>query len=519
LRTQLQTISFLLPFNEKPVFYLKVLPVLVGLKLYHRDMADIVLTTFNAKYVHTAFGLRYLLANLGPIKNRAVLLEADIHQWPIDHAEAILAHKPRIVGFGVYIWNVSQTYETIKIIKTISPDTVVVLGGPEISYAYERHPLYALTDYIIPGEADLAFRELAQRILAGNPPHEKVFPTEPPDLAEIELPYSLYSDSDVQHRVIYVETTRGCPFKCQFCLSAIDHRVRYFPLDPVLQEIKRLIERGATKLKFVDRTFNVRLDHAVQVMEFLLANYRPGVSLHFEIVPDRLQPELIELSRKFPPGALRFELGIQTLNPEVASRIDRPQVNKKIIDTIRTLRESTSVHLHTDLIFGLPGETLESFATGFDQLVALNPHEIQVGILKRLPGAPIAIHDEPFQMRYNPNPPYEILSNTTTDFFTVQEIRRFARYWEIIWNSGRFAFTAPLIWAGEDSPFYAFLNFTRWLYKRVGRTDSIALPRLARLLFEYLTQVRGIDPQIVAKSITKDYHAVPRQPIPGLTKN
>lgn len=477
-------------------------------------MADIVLTTFNAKYVHTAFGLRYLLANLGALRNNATILEADIHQRPIDHAEAVLAARPRIVGFGVYIWNVQQVWETVRILKRLRPALVVVLGGPEISHQTEQHPLFELADYVVAGEAETTFARLCEQILGGMHPGTKLVRAEPPDLASLALPYDLYTDTDLAHRVIYVETTRGCPFKCQFCLSALDRTVRYFPRERVLSEIQRLLNRGATKIKFVDRTFNVQLEHARTVLEHLLAHYKPGVSLHFEIVPDRLQPELIDLAGRFPAGALRFEIGIQTFNPEVSKRIARPQNHARIIETIRALRERTSVHLHADLIFGLPGETPESFASGFDQLVALKPQEIQVGILKRLPGAPIAVHDEPFAMKYNPNPPYEILENRDVNFETVQQMRRFARYWEIIWNSGRFPNTAPLIWARDPSPFRAFSKFTQWLYARAGRTDSIALPRLVRLLFEYLTGELGLDRHHVARSLAADYLRTPRPDLP-----
>lgn len=481
-------------------------------------MAEIVLSTFNAKYVHTAFGLRYLLANLGPLRNKAAILETDIHQRPIDHAETVLAARPRIVGFGVYIWNVQQVWETVRILKRLRPALVVVLGGPEISHQPEQHPLYDLADYVVAGEGEIAFARLCEQILCGMAPHTKLIRAEPPDLASLALPYDLYTDTDLAHRVIYVETTRGCPFKCQFCLSALDSTVRYFPRERVLAEIKRLIDRGATKIKFVDRTFNVQLEHARAVLEHLLAHYKPGVSIHFEIVPDRLQPELIDLAARFPKSALRFEIGIQTFNPEVSVRIGRLQDHARIIETVRVLRERTGVHLHADLIFGLPGETLDSFAAGFDRLVALRPQEIQVGILKRLPGAPIAVHDEPFAMRYNPNPPYEILENRDVSFETVQQMRRFARYWEIIWNSGRFPNTAPLLWARDPSPFRAFWGFTQWLYARVGRTDSIALPRLVRLLFEFLTNELGLDRYQVAHALAADYLRTPRPDLPDFIK-
>ncbi len=214
-----------------------------------------------------------------------------------------------------------------------------------------------------------------------------------------------------------------------------------------MTHLQRLLDRGVRQFKFVDRTFNLDLDTSRAILEFLLARHRPGHFFHFEMIPDRLPEELRAVIARFPPGALQFEIGVQTFNPEVAERISRRQNYERLEDNFRFLRERTGVHLHADLIAGLPGESLESFAAGFDRLVALGPHEIQVGILKRLRGTPIARHDAEWQMVYNPHPPYEILQNRLIDFATMQKLRRFARYWDLVGNSGNFVETAPLIWS------------------------------------------------------------------------
>ena len=486
-------------------------------------MTDIVLTTLNAKFIHAAFGLRYLLANLGPLRERAGLAEFDINQRPLEIAEALLAREPKIIGFGVYIWNVTPTTEVIVILKRLRPDITVVLGGPEVSYEVEQQAIVQLADYVVTGEADLKFAEVCRELLEGRRPKTKVIPAPLPEFGQLELPYDLYDDQDVAHRVIYVEASRGCPFSCEFCLSSLDIPVRQAPLEKLTEHLQRLLERGVKQFKFVDRTFNLNLGVSRALLEFFLDKYRRGLFLHFEMIPDRLPDGLREIIGRFPPGSLQFEVGIQSFNAEVCERISRRQDFTKLEDNIRFLRQETGVHLHTDLIFGLPGETMESFGAGFDRLVALNPQEIQVGILKRLRGTPIVRHDAEWQMVYSPLPPYEILQNKLIDFATLQRMRRFARYWDLVSNSGNFTETAPLIWTGRGaltptplsprrgegeaiSPFWSFLRWSEWLYAQVGRTDGIALDRLGKLLFDYLTGQLSLDPQSTAEKLRRDYH-------------
>src|SRR5438046_10121831 len=269
--------------------------------------------------------------------------------------------------------------------------------------------------------------------------------------------------------------------------------------------LESLLERGVKQFKFVDRTFNLHLNTSRRLLQFYLDRYQPGLFVHFEMIPDRLPEPLRELIARFPPGVLQFEVGIQTFNPEVSQRIKRRQDHNKLADNLRFLRSETGVHVHADLIVGLPGQSLESFAAGFDRLIALGPQEIQVGILKRLRGTPIVRHDAEWQMVYNPDPPYEILRTRLIDFATMQRLRRFARYWDLVGNSGNFVETTPLIWGATASPFGEFLRWSDWLYARVGRRSGIALTRLAELLFEFLTQAAGLTPATVAAAMWRDH--------------
>jgi len=467
-------------------------------------MPDIVLTTLNAKYAHAAFGLRYLMANLGPLADRAEILEFDVSQRPVDVLESLLQRSPRIVGLGVYIWNVDQATRLVADLKRVRPETVVILGGPEVSYEIESQEIVRLADHVISGEADLTFPKICEDILSGRSPEQRVIAAELPLFSQLQLPYDLYDERDVQSRVIYVEASRGCPYECEFCLSSLEIPVRQAPLVPFLESMQRLLDRGVQQFKFVDRTFNLNLRVSRAILEFFLARYRPGLFLHFEMIPDRLPDALRDLIRQFPAGALQFEVGIQSFDEKVATLISRRQDNALVEKNLHWLRSETGVHVHADLIIGLPGETVESFAAGFDRLVALRPQEIQVGVLKRLRGTPIVRHDEPWKMVYSPYAPYEILQNALIDYPTMQRLKRFARYWDLVANSGNFRDSAPLLWE-EESPFASFLKFGDWLYGASGRTNGIALKRLAELLFRYLVDVANRDAAQTAQAIWSDY--------------
>jgi hypothetical protein len=290
--------------------------------------------------------------------------------------------------------------------------------------------------------------------------------------------------------------------------------VRQFPLEPFLAAMDRLLDRGVTQFKFVDRTFNLNLKVGKAILQFFLDRMRPGLFVHFEMIPDRLPQGLRDLVTQFPPGALQFEVGVQTFNPEVAALISRRQKYDQLEDNFQFLRRSTGVHIHADLIVGLPGESLDSFGEGFDRLVALAPQEIQVGILKRLRGTPIVRHDSQWEMIYNPNPPYEILQNKLLSFGDLQRMRSFARFWDLVGNSGNFVETTPMIWRRSGTPFQSFLQFSDWLFERTEARHGIALTRLIQLLHEFLNSEQGVSPAAAAEALWNDCLSAGRTEIP-----
>ena len=466
----------------------------------------ILLSTLNARYTHASLGLRYLLANMGPLQEQTTIQEFVIGAKTTDLVERILAHGPRIVGFGVYIWNVEETTRLVAMLKRVAPDVTIVLGGPEVSHETGEQEIVKLADYVVTGWGDVTFPKLCREILIGPKPIMKVHAGVQPPMEDIALPYSLYSEEDIAHRTLYVEASRGCPFKCEFCLSSLDKTAWPFPLDTFLAELELLYSRGARLFKFVDRTFNLNVKTSLRIMQFFLdkieANPDDPVYAHFELVPDHLPEALKETIARFPAGALQFEIGIQSFNPEVQSLVSRRQNNEKAAENIRWLTRHSTAHLHVDLIAGLPGEDVASFARGFDHLVSLGAEEIQFGILKRLRGTPIIRHTQEFGMVYDPYPPYTVLATNRIDFATMQRLVRFARYWDLVANSGRFANTIPVL-LGE-APFDNFMAFSDWIYANTDATHRIALDRLAKLVAQWL-QVRGMDAGAAAALLASDY--------------
>jgi len=480
----------------------------------------VVLTTFNSRYIHASFGLRYLYANLAELKPRTRLLEFTLQQNPMEVAEKIVALNPRIVGIGVYIWNAVQSRELVSILKRIAPEIKIVLGGPEVSYETEIQTICQQADYVIQGESDFLFRELCQKILAGEQAPLKIIKGPLPDLNQLVLPYSEYTDEDLKHRVLYVEASRGCPYKCEYCLSSLDEKVRNFELSRFLKEMDALITRGARQFKFVDRTFNLSPAISTGILQFFLERMHLGLFLHFEMVPDRLPDGLKALIEKFPFGSLQFEIGVQTWSVETAARVSRRQNYTKIEENFKYLRSQTGVHLHADLIAGLPGEPLESFAKGFDALARLVPHEIQVGILKRLRGTPIVRHDAEWAMVYDENPPYRVLRTKVMSFEELQSIARFSKYLDLIANSGNFKNAFKLIseWAwkqhSRQSFFWGFYELTEFMAVRHAQSFGIALPALVESVFRFLVDRAGIAAVEASEALLQDYAfgAVRRDP-------
>lgn len=464
----------------------------------------IVLSTLNARYTHASFGLRYLQANLGPHETSSVIKEYTIKRPAAEIADDLLSLEPELVGFGVYIWNTDQTLAVVRELRARKPGLLIVLGGPEISYETESQPLFELVDHVFKGEADFLFRDfVADWIERGVRPDKKILGPKLPEIKEIAMPYRLYSDEDIKHRTLYVEASRGCPYKCEYCLSSLDVSVRNFKADEFLREMDQLIQRGARQFKFVDRTFNLSPTVSCQILQFFLDRIELGLFLHFEMVPDRLPDVLKDLIKKFPAGSLQFEIGVQTWSPLVARNVSRRQNYEKIQENFKFLKAETGVHTHADLIVGLPGETFESFAAGFDALASLKPDEIQVGILKRLKGTPIVRHDQDFAMKYDTQSPFQILENKDLSPEQLGRLEVFADFWDLVANSGRYNQVMSLF-EGQTSLFDSVYKLSQSLHGTFGRTHSIHLRELDAELPKAVSEILGCEEAVVIEALRRD---------------
>ncbi|MDR0465300.1 MAG: B12-binding domain-containing radical SAM protein [Treponema sp.] len=467
---------------------------------------DIILTTINAKWIHPSLSLRLLKANLGSLEDRSEIIEFTLRQRLDEKVQPLLAVKPRILGISVSIWNHTQTTELLEELrKAWMVKPIIILGGPEVSYLYSDAKIFQFADYVIRGEGETAFRLLCEDLLCNknNFPHpipKEIISGEQVDPGKIKTAYHLYTDEDIFKKLIYVESSRGCPFKCEFCSSSNDNSVREFPVDKFLSEMEILIKRGVKTFKFLDRSFNINIKRSIQILRFFLDKindpcaspllrgekfginnsslYNPPFVVHFEMVPSVFPPELREILARFPVRSLRLEIGIQSLNREVSARIGRACDPEKELEALRFLREKTNAIIHADLIAGLPGEDLASFGRGFDLLLSAvsgnamqeeDNHrlEIQIGILKLLPGAPVARHNDAFAMRYNQMPPYEVIETSSISANDISRIKNFARFWEIIIN--RRLVTLP-----EKKPvFDRFMKLSDSLFTHFGRNWGI----------------------------------------------
>jgi len=471
----------------------------------------IILSTLNSRYTHSSVGLRYLYANMQSLQKDTVLLEFSINDAIQSIAEKILDEAPDIIGLGVYIWNAQQTHELIEILKKVSPNTKIILGGPEVSYEPFRVD-FEKADYIIQGEGDTSFYKLCKALIENDLPETKIIKPVLEDLSTLALPYQHYTQHDIDNRYIYIEASRGCPFMCEFCLSSIDEKVRNFDINILVNEFERLWSMGARNFKFVDRTFNLNMKFANAILDFFLSK-EPPYFAHFEVIPDHFPESIKNKIALFPAGALQLEIGIQTLNLEVANNINRPLKLEKIKQNLDFIENQTKAHVHLDLIVGLPGEDLQSFGRNLNELVRISSSEIQIGILKKLSGTTLDRHDIKFGMRYSDIPPYDILSNGFLSFKQIQKMKRFARFWDLTYNSGNFKQSIILLWK-DNTVYDAFFTFSEWIYSQTDSTWKISLDRLSALLFTYLTEVLGQDAEAVAEAMLSDLLKVQGRIVP-----
>ena len=405
--------------------------------------SSIGIVTLNAKFIHTSLSLRYLRNAARDAGYGNVWIEEfTIHQpvWKI--AAEIQKHQPDILGLSIYIWNRQQCFELMEYLRKQDPEIQIVIGGPEVSFE-----TYHSNDYcVIAGEGESKWVEYLQYACKKELPPADVldrWQTYGTDLPDLHVPYIEEDLPHVQNRYAYIETSRGCPYLCSFCLSALDKTVRYFDDTAVRRQIEQLIAAGASKIKFIDRTFNLQPKRMRELMQWLTRF--PEAEFHFEVVGDLLNADMMAFLETVPRGLFQFEIGIQTATEPVQDTIQRKQDNSKLFETIRRLIGQDRVHVHCDLIFGLPGETVSQMMESFREVFSLRPHALQLGFLKFLPGAPIKKEIERFEYRYLSTPPYEVIANRDVSAEQITRLKKFNEVFDLFYNSKRFRFSLELL--------------------------------------------------------------------------
>ncbi|RRJ64420.1 DUF4080 domain-containing protein [Paenibacillus oralis] len=480
----------------------------------------VILATLNAKFIHTSLALRLLKAYSGN-EFDIDLAEYTIKDPVMNIVSDLFQRRPDVVGFSCYIWNIEETIKVIKLLKKVLPETTVVLGGPEVSYD-SQHWMERVreVDFIVMGDGEETFHHLLQELAGARKFHfvfgaayrkgEEVMinpPRPKSDLNTLPSPHRFPEDiPNIGKRIIYFETSRGCPFSCQFCLSSIEVGVRYYDIERVKSDILYLIEHGAKTIKFLDRTFNINRSYAMEMFQFLIDNHQ-GCVFQFEITADIMRPEVLDfLAENAPPGIFRFEIGVQSTNDPTNELVKRRQNFTKLTRTVTKIKESGKIDQHLDLIAGLPEEDYATFRKTFNDVFALRPEELQLGFLKMLRGTGLRNNAAKYNYVYMDHAPYEILGNDVLPFSDVVRLKRLEDVLEKYWNAHRMDHTLEYLVSREfDSPFDFFQEFGDYWEERGWQRIGHQLEDLFARLHEFLAY-RGLKRPEVALALMKlDY--------------
>lgn len=482
---------------------------------------NIVLATLNAKYIHTNLAIRYLKASANPQFDPEIV-EYTIKDPAFNIVSDLFQKQPDVVGFSCYIWNIEETIHVIKMLKTVLPKTKIVLGGPEVSYdVHDWLKKYEEIDFIVMGEGEVSFKELLH-YFNGDISLDEVrgicylldgkvkIHAQPPkiDLRELATPFRF--EEDLPHlgkRIQYIETSRGCPFQCQFCLSSIEVGVRYFNREKIKEDIRFLMDNGARTIKFVDRTFNISRSYAMEMFQFLIDEHKPGVVFQFEITADIMRPEVIQfLNDNAPKGLFRFEIGVQSTNDLTNELVKRRQNFEKLKRTVTMVKEGGKIDQHLDLIAGLPEEDYDSFRNTFNDVFAMRPEELQLGFLKLLRGTGLRLEAQKYGYTYVDISPYEIFSNNVLTFDDIVRIKHAEDVLEKYWNAHRMDYTIEyLVTEVFDTPFDFFQSFGSYWESKGWSRIGHQLEDLFRRLEEFLRTIPHIDIRIAKNIMQLDY--------------
>lgn len=435
-------------------------------------MKKVILAALNAKYIHSNLALRYLSRfQNNNQKHHVETMEFTINQRLDFIAEELFRKQPDVVLFSCYIWNVEMLRQLCPILKKIMPDCVIGFGGPEVSYESEtflrENPA---VDFVMRGEGELVFTKYLEHLDAGNPAtlgeiesltyrqNGEIFSTpqmHPMDLALLPFPYE-DDFSDVQNQIIYYESSRGCPYHCGYCLSSVENGVRFVPLDKVLPDLQKFLDKNVPQVKFIDRTFNCKKSHAMAIWKYLHEHDNGVTNFHFEITADLIDQETIDFLKTVRKGLFQFEIGVQSTNPQTIRAINRNVDFVALLEIVQQIKDGGNIHQHLDLIAGLPYEDYDSFGRSFNDVYALHPEQLQLGFLKVLKGSMLHQKQKEFEIVYHDTAPYEVLTTHELPYADTLRLKYVEEMVETYYNSGRFLHTLAYLVPLYESPFAFF---------------------------------------------------------------
>lgn len=481
----------------------------------------VVLLALNAKYIHTSLALRYIRAYCSEYADHIQLIETSINNNENEIIKLIYKEQPDVLGISCYIWNMNEVRCLIPTIKKILPQTTIILGGPEVSYDGKSLLLETQADMIMQGEGEETWKEYLDLRIKGigdlHAIHGLIYhdqngtikenpPRAPLNLEK--LPF-VYDDlSGLSHKIIYYEASRGCPFSCQYCLSSIEHGVRFVPVLRVQEHMQYFLDHKVKQVKFVDRTFNTRKDYAMRIWQYIIDHDNGYTNFHFEIAAELITEEMYTLLEKARPGLIQFEIGVQSTNPEVLKIIKRPMPFEDIKEVVLRIKSMNNIHQHLDLIAGLPLEDYSSFERSFNDVMSIRPEQFQLGFLKLLKGSGLRERAEEYGLIYKDEPPYEILYTKDISFSEILRLHSIDDLVDRYYNSGRFEYTLRYLFSALETPFKCFEKFSIfWEKKGYDMIDhsKIAFYFHLQAFAEEMAQSSLVNPELTKELLRFDY--------------
>lgn len=453
----------------------------------------------NAKYIHSNPAVKSIFMYSEDLKDYMEVCEYTINQENEYVLSDLYERKPDLLCFSCYLWNIDFIKQVVIELKKLLPDCEIWLGGPEVSFGCDVI-LGQMQDIkgIMYGEGELVFRNLLEEYISGKRyfgnvrgicfrENEKIIKTPPEDLLDMDrLPFVYNNIDEYANRIIYYESSRGCPFGCSYCMSSIDKSVRFRSLELVLPELQYFLDNNVPQVKFVDRTFNIQRERTETILRYILEHDNGVTNFHFEIAADIITDREIEIMGKMRPGLIQLEIGVQTTNPNTMMAINRKAVFGRIKYNVNKIHEFNNIHCHLDLIAGLPLENLESFKNSFNDVYSLKPDQLQLGFLKVLKGAPMEKDAEKYGIVYRSHAPYEVLYTGSLSFDDVLVLKGVEEMTEVYFNSGLFCNTLRCLELFHKTPFDMFDKL--WKYYVMNNLNSIKHSRITRymILHDYI---------------------------------